>query len=49
MEAEEEKRYKLKLDDDDGTPKFGDKGKPPQTFNEVNTTPFEQPRKRVVT
>jgi len=27
MDSEEEKRYKLRLDDDDGTPKFADKEK----------------------
>ena len=27
MDAEDEKRYKLRLDDDEGTPKFGDKEK----------------------
>jgi hypothetical protein len=35
----------LKLDDDDGTPKFGDKDKHMTTFPDLSKTPQEPKRK----
>jgi hypothetical protein len=41
---EEQKSFKLKLDEDEGTPKFGDKDKHFNSFEEINTSAFEQPK-----
>lgn len=48
--TEEEKSFKLKLDDDEGTPKFGDREKHVSSFPDMTASiPQEPPKRKVIT